>query len=141
MAREPQATRPDAIATPRRRGLLTGTIAIHDALYAYRMHGGNSHSNATVPGGAYNSSTREWEPIRIYVLQTIQTVLRSEAAILRRTFGEERHAKAEALVASVVGVPPEEAAPPSGGLPDLLLGKAANLLGSRLSRLGLRGRS
>lgn len=122
-------------------GLLTGTIAIHDALYAYRMHGGNSHSNATVPGGAYNSSTREWEPIRIYVLQTIQTVLRSQAAILRRTFGEERHTKAEALVASVVGVPSEEAPPPSGGLPDLLLGKAANLLGSRLSRLGLRGRS
>ena len=27
MARDPQAMRPDAITTPRRRGLLTGTIA------------------------------------------------------------------------------------------------------------------
>ena len=44
--------------------LLTGVIAIHEALYGYRMHGGNSHSNATVPGGAYNSARREWEPIR-----------------------------------------------------------------------------
>ncbi len=45
-------------------GLLTGSVAIHDALYAYRMHGANKHSNAAVMGGTYNSSTKDWGPIR-----------------------------------------------------------------------------
>ena len=118
--------------------LLTGVIAIHEALYGYRMHGGNSHSNATVPGGAYNSAKREWEPIRTYILKMIQKVLRDEAETLRLTFGEERHALAERLMAEAVGkLPIERAAPGKARLPELVLG----LLGDGLSRLGLRGRS
>ncbi len=70
---------------------------------AIRMHGGNSHSNATVPGGACNSANREWEPIRRYVLQMVQRVLRDEAEALRLTFGEERHSIAERLMADAVG--------------------------------------
>lgn len=119
-------------------GLMTGTIAIHDALYAYRMHGGNSHSNATVLGGAYNSAKREWEPIRRYVLKMVQRVLRDEAEMLRLTFGEERHSIAEKLMADAVGeLPIGRAASGKARLPDQLLG----LLGDGLSRLGLRGRS
>ncbi len=117
--------------------LMTGAIAIHEALYGYRMHGGNSHSNATVPGGAYNSAKREWEPIRGYVLKLIQRVLREEAEALRLTFGEERHAIAERLMADTVGVLAVDRTAARARLPELMLG----LLGDGLSRLGLRGRS
>ena len=79
------------------------------------MHGGNSHSNATVPGGAYNSANREWEPIRTYVLKMIQKVLRDEAETLRLTFGEQRHAIAEQLMADAVGKLPIERAAPAEG--------------------------
>ena len=83
--------------------LLTGVISIHQPLNAYRMHGKNLHSNAGVPGGAYNTSMREWQPIRDEKLKVIQTVLREHADILRLTFGDDRHALANAIVASVVG--------------------------------------
>jgi hypothetical protein len=119
-------------------GLMTGTIAIHEALYGYRMHGGNSHSNATVPGGAYNSANREWEPIRSYVLKMVQGVLRDEAETLRMTFGEERHSIAERLLAEAIGeLPIGRTAPAKARLPELLL----SFLGDGLSRLGPRGRS
>jgi glycosyltransferase involved in cell wall biosynthesis len=118
--------------------LMTGAIAVHEALYGYRMHGGNSHSNAVVPGGAYNSAMREWEPIRNYVLKMVQRVLRDQAEPLRLTFGEERHAIAERLMADAVGaLPIDRSAPAKARLPELVLG----LLGHGLSRLGLRGRS
>jgi glycosyltransferase involved in cell wall biosynthesis len=117
--------------------LMTGAIAIHDALYGYRMHGGNSHSNATVPGGTYNSAKREWEPVRNYVLKMVQRVLRDEAEALRLSFGAERHSIAERLMAEAVGaLAVERAAPAKARLPELLLG-----LLDGLSRLGLRGRS
>lgn len=79
-------------------GLLTGSIAIHDALYGYRMHGSNKHSNATVMGGTYNSSTRDWAPISSHILQLVQRVLDQEAAAIRACFGEWRHAHSQALV-------------------------------------------
>ncbi len=82
--------------------LLTGSIAIHETLYAYRMHGANKHSNATVPGGPYNSSSRRWRPIRDNVLRLIQTVLRDQADAICRTFGKERHLMAEATVAEAL---------------------------------------
>ena len=85
--------------------LLTGAMAIHQALYAYRMHGTNKHSDATVPGGPYNSSSREWRPIRDHKLRTIQTVLRGERETICRTFGAERHAMAEASVAAALEPP------------------------------------
>ena len=78
--------------------LLTGAIAIHEALYGYRMHGLNKHSNAAVLGGAYNSSTHAWKPIRTGVLQLIQSVMLSESANIRRAFGDQRYGEAQALV-------------------------------------------
>jgi glycosyltransferase involved in cell wall biosynthesis len=119
--------------------LLTGAIAIHEALYAYRMHGQNKHSNATVLGGAYNSSTRQWAPIRTHVLQLVQTVLQREAKAIRTAFGEGRHAEAEALIGSALGnLPVEPANTPTGWMPEGVLAKAAALFGDGLSRLGMR---
>lgn len=80
--------------------LLTGAIAIQDALYAYRMHGLNKHSNASVLGGAYNSSKQPWRPIRTRVLQLIQSVLLTEGECIRSAFGDQRYAEAEALLAN-----------------------------------------
>jgi glycosyltransferase involved in cell wall biosynthesis len=71
--------------------LLTGTIALHDALYAYRMHGTNKHSDGVVLGGAYNSSTKPWGPIRDSVLRRIVRILESEADALRTAFGKYRY--------------------------------------------------
>lgn len=70
--------------------LLTGTIAIPQALYAYRMHGRNLHSNGSVLGGPYNSSKKPWEPIRASVLQRILNVLQHQSEPLRIAFGEYR---------------------------------------------------
>ena len=79
-------------------GLLTGSIAIHDALYAYRMHGSNKHSNAAVMGGTYNSSTKDWGPISNHILQLVQRTLEEEASSIRAAFGDWRHANSKALV-------------------------------------------
>ncbi|WP_428677611.1 glycosyltransferase family 2 protein [Reyranella sp.] len=79
-------------------GLLTGSIAIHDALYAYRMHGSNKHSNATVMGGTYNSSTKDWGPISNHILQLVQRILDEEAPAIRGAFGDWRHSNSKALV-------------------------------------------
>ena len=94
--------------------LLTGVIAIHEALYAYRMHGRNKHSNATVMGGKYNSSTRSWESIRTPTLQLIRNVLESHAEAFRTAFGEGRHGEAMALITGAAGEPqpPPAAEPP-----------------------------
>ena len=120
--------------------LMTGAIAIGEPLYGYRMHGSNGHSDATVPGGAYNSSSRPWAPIRDYVLEMVRLVLRTEAEALRRTFGDERHAQAEALIAAAVGGLPPETTRPPGWRPELLLARAVELLGGGLPRRRLRGR-
>lgn len=79
-------------------GLLTGSIAIHDALYAYRMHGANRHSNAAVMGGSYNSSTKDWEPISNHILRLVQRILDEEAPSIRAAFGDWRHSNSKALV-------------------------------------------
>jgi len=122
--------------------LLTGAIAIHQPLYGYRMHGANSHSNAAVLGGAYNSSMREWGPIRQYILQMVQYVLQRDAEAIRRAFGDYRHGQAEALVTEVVGKLQRGGADaPSGSLVEAARGRLAELLGDGLSRLGLRNRS
>lgn len=99
--------------------LLTGAIAIHEALYGYRMHGKNIHSNATVLGGAYNSSMREWDPIRLDTLRKIQAVLRQKSDTIRLAFSQERHDIAVALLAEALGDPPADAPPARNGwLPD-----------------------
>jgi glycosyltransferase involved in cell wall biosynthesis len=79
-------------------GLLTGSVAIHDALYGYRMHGANKHSNAAVMGGTYNSSTKDWGAISSHILQLVQRILDEEAASIRAAFGDWRHANSKALV-------------------------------------------
>ena len=120
--------------------LLTGAIAIHQPLYAYRMHGANSHSNAAVLGGTYNSSTRDWGPIRDYVLQMIQAVLAREAPAIRAAFGPQRLAEAEALLAAAVDKAPGRRGSglrPSQWLADM----ATGLIDGGLARLGLRSRS
>jgi glycosyltransferase involved in cell wall biosynthesis len=76
--------------------LLTGAIAIREVLYAYRMHGGNKHSNGAVLGGAYNPSKKLWEPIRDSIIHQVVNVLNSEADSLRDAFGRHRHEKAVA---------------------------------------------
>lgn len=110
-------------------GLLTGAIAIHDALYGYRMHGLNKHSNAAVLGGAYNSSTRSWRPIRTSMLQLIQSVMLSEAEDIRRGFGDQRYEEALALVLSELDKLQE--GPDTKNLATKLLGKALDLIVAR----------
>lgn len=79
-------------------GLLTGSIAIHDALYGYRMHGANKHSNAAVMGGSYNSSTKDWGPISNHILGLVHRTLDEQAPAIRAAFGDWRHAHSKALV-------------------------------------------
>lgn len=121
--------------------LMTGSIAIHQPLYAYRKHAANRHSNAPVPGGTYNSSTHDWATIRDGVLRLVQSVLLDRAPTFRATFGTHRYAEAEAALASVIGW--------ANGwhfarhFPPYALGRLVNgVVGSGLvRRLGLRGRA
>ena len=78
--------------------LLTGVIAIHDALYAYRMHGQNNYSNGTVLGGTYNSSMASWGPKRDSVLRSIDTVFHQKEQTLRAAFGDFHYSQAEAAL-------------------------------------------
>jgi glycosyltransferase involved in cell wall biosynthesis len=71
--------------------LLTGAVAMPEALYAYRMHGNNKHSNASVLGGAYNSSRKRWEPIREAMLKKVLWVLQEQAESIRDAFGDYRY--------------------------------------------------
>ena len=78
--------------------LLTGAIAIHEVLYAYRMHGDNNHSNGTVLGGTYNSSATSWGPKRDSVLRLIDSVFHKNADTLRAAFGDFHYSQAEAAL-------------------------------------------
>lgn len=51
--------------------LVAGGIAIHESLYAYRMHGKNSHSQASVVGGTFATSRNDWQAINRDVLQLV----------------------------------------------------------------------
>lgn len=82
--------------------LLTGTIAIPKALYAYRMHRKNKHSDGLVYGGAYNSSRKPWEPIRDEVFRQVLSVLEQKGDSLRGAFGAHRHQAALSQIRSAV---------------------------------------
>jgi glycosyltransferase involved in cell wall biosynthesis len=82
--------------------LLTGTVAIPKALYAYRMHGQNKHSNAQVYGGAYNSSKKPWEPIRDAVFRQVLSILSSKGDSLCAAFGTQRYESAVNLMRAAV---------------------------------------
>lgn len=86
--------------------LLTGCAALYDALYAYRMHGQNLHSNGRLHGGAYNSSTADWQPIQALVLALVQRTLRNEAAPLKQAFGAEKYDDAVRALANALEPPP-----------------------------------
>lgn len=119
-------------------GLLTGSIAIHDPLYGYRMHGSNKHSNATVMGGSYNSSTKDWGPISRHILELVQRILDQEASSIRASFGDWRHAHSQALVKRALD------ARSTGGrgtwirFLDSLATRTQNLLGHARSFMGER---
>jgi glycosyltransferase involved in cell wall biosynthesis len=83
--------------------LLTGTIAIHDTLYAYRMHGSNKHSNGVVFGGAYNTSLKPWCSIRDSVFRRIVQTLKGEATTLQAAFGKDRYDMALTQMAVALG--------------------------------------
>lgn len=78
--------------------VLTGVIAVHDALYAYRMHGKNLHSTGQVFGGTYNSSMADWRPIRDDILGLIQETLHGQAGPIRRAFGDRQYTLADAAL-------------------------------------------
>ena len=105
--------------------LLTGVIAIHQALYAYRMHGRNKHSNATVLGGRYNSSTQAWEAVRTATLQLIRSVMQSEAEAILMAFGEERYGRAVALLAGALEADSGRPKTGWGRMLEMLRGRAA----------------
>ena len=110
--------------------LLTGTIAIHESLYGYRMHGLNKHSDASVLGGAYNSSTKPWGPIRTNILATIASVLHDKKVDLSTAFGSHRLSMAQKSVTKVLGKAATEQAM-SKGWPLSLFERAASLISAR----------
>jgi glycosyltransferase involved in cell wall biosynthesis len=118
-------------------GLLTGVIAIHEPLYAYRMHGRNKHSDAVVFGGAYNSSTKPWQPVRTSVLKVILGVLETEADAIQTAFGAARHGQALAMIQHELfeKTPAARSASIDGGLTRKLLGYVRARLGPRNQRL------
>jgi glycosyltransferase involved in cell wall biosynthesis len=78
--------------------LLTGTIGLSDALYAYRMHGANNHSNEAVVGGRYNPSKKQWEPIRDSVWRLVLRTLEGAHDRVERSFGAHKVAQATRLI-------------------------------------------
>ena len=119
-------------------GLLTGSVALHDALYGYRMHGANKHSNAAVMGGRYNSSTKDWEPISNHILQLVQHTLDEEASSIRAAFGDWRHSKSKALVKRALDARSNSSTGAWIRFVDSLSAKTRNLLSHGRSALDAR---
>jgi hypothetical protein len=84
---------------------LSGVIALHEPLYAYRMHGGNKHSDLAVMGGPYNTSTRPWHEVREEVLHLVHETLGTHVDRIRQAFGQDRHSEALKCVAKAVAKP------------------------------------
>jgi glycosyltransferase involved in cell wall biosynthesis len=91
--------------------LLTGTISLADALYAYRMHGANNHSDAKVFGGQYNSSTKAWDPIRNRIWKVVLRTFEQEANGLQRAFGSHRVQHAQNQLSQALGTLASEGQP------------------------------
>lgn len=71
--------------------LLAGGVALHEALYAYRMHGQNLHSDGAVLGGPFQTSRKPWEPIRDRLLILILSVLRQNEVQFVEAIGASRY--------------------------------------------------
>lgn len=78
--------------------LLTGTVALADALYAYRMHGANNHSNEMVVGGRYNSSANPWSSIQNSIWRLILRTLQDTSGRIEKAFGLHKVKQARKLV-------------------------------------------
>ena len=70
--------------------LMTGAMAIDQALYGYRMHGRNKHSDGAVLGGAYTGGSRPWQPIARAIQRQILAVLDDDPERFAQAFGRPR---------------------------------------------------
>ena len=73
--------------------LLFGGIAIHEALYGYRMHGKNKHSNGEVTGGTFQTSRKDWGGISQDVVQKILAAMVEKKAALCAVVGADHYAR------------------------------------------------
>lgn len=71
--------------------MIVGGIAIHESLYAYRMHGKNKHSDGRMLGGSSQTSRKNWGPISQRVLGLILDVMASRREQLVGSIGEMRY--------------------------------------------------
>ena len=71
--------------------LIVGGIAVHEALYAYRMHGKNKHSDGLMLGGASQTSRKSWGPISQRVLHLVLRVLLERRETLTTAIGGTRY--------------------------------------------------
>jgi len=74
--------------------LIIGGIAVHEALYAYRMHGKNKHSDGIMLGGATQTSRKNWGPISQRVLGLISSVMLERRETLIEAIGGLRYEQA-----------------------------------------------
>ena len=74
--------------------LIVGGIAIHESLYAYRMHGKNKHSDGLMLGGASQTSRKNWGPISRGVLDLILSVMLERHEALTAAIGTMRYDQA-----------------------------------------------
>lgn len=68
--------------------LISGGIAIHEALYAYRMHGKNSHSGGRVVGGTFETSGKDWKAISRRILAMVLSEMEARRETLSAAVGE-----------------------------------------------------
>lgn len=74
--------------------LIVGGIAVHEALYSYRMHGKNKHSDGLMLGGASQTSRKNWGPISQQVLGLILKVMLERRDALTTAIGSMRYDQA-----------------------------------------------
>ncbi len=74
--------------------LIVGGIAVHEALYAYRMHGKNKHSDGRMLGGASQTSRKNWARISERVLALILGILLERRETLTASIGSMRYDQA-----------------------------------------------
>ena len=83
--------------------LVAGGIAIEEPLYAYRMHGMNSHSNGKAVGGTFETSSKDWKSISQRILKSILAELEVRRTPLTVAVGEEHFNRA--LMHLKAGIP------------------------------------
>ena len=83
--------------------LVAGGIALDEPLYAYRMHGKNSHSNGKAVGGTFETSSKDWKSISQRILRSILAELEVRSTSITAAIGEEHFNRA--LVHLKAGIP------------------------------------